>query len=147
LENIIVARAFTWDQMVELLEHKLAMLEHVKVVLISGITTLFRSYAKQTFEGLLKSINGIKQILSKTKPLIVITAPLNERSLFRPAGGKIISHFGNVLILIGDNERYTEYTLIQHPYLSENRLRKWKPRNIKSKIFNPTKNSTIDRWF
>ena len=53
LENIFIARAFTWDQMVELLEHKLSKLEQIKVVLISGITTLFQNYEKQTFEDLL----------------------------------------------------------------------------------------------
>ncbi|MFX0177784.1 MAG: hypothetical protein ACFE85_16340, partial [Candidatus Hodarchaeota archaeon] len=63
LENILVARAFTWDQVVELLENKLSNLEHIKVVLISGITTLFQGYEKQTFEDLLKAISGIKKIL------------------------------------------------------------------------------------
>jgi len=146
LENILIARAFTWDQMIELLENKLSKLEHVKVVLISGITTLFQSYEKQTFEDLLRAIDGIKRILEKTNPLIIITAPLNEHSLFRPKGGKILSHFGNVLVLINDDERYVEYTLIQHPFLSENRLLKWKPRNPKRKLSNPMKNTTIESW-
>ncbi len=144
LENIIIARAFTWDQMVELLENRLSKLDDVRVVLISGITTLFQ-HEKQTFEGLLKAINGIKQILSKTKPLILITAPLNEYSLFRPKGGKILSHFGNVLVMINDDERYTEYSLIQHPFLSENRILKWKPRKPKKKA--PLRNMTLDSYF
>ncbi len=147
LENIVIARAFTWDQMIELLENRLSTLEHVKVVLISGITTLFQSYERQTFEDLLKAIDGIKKILSKTKPLIILTAPLNEHSLFRPKGGKILSHFGNVLALINDDERYTEYFLVQHPYLPEKKLLKWKPRNPKRKTSNPTTNNTIDCWF
>ena len=145
LENILISRAFTWDQMVEILENRLSILEDVKVVLISGITTMFESYEKQTFEDLLRTIDGIKQILWKTKPLIIITAPLNEHSLFRPKGGKILSHFGNVLVMINDDERYIEYTLIQHPYLPENRLLKWKPRKPKKKV--PLKNTTIDCWF
>jgi DNA repair protein RadA len=146
LENIVIARAFTWDQMVELLENKLSKLEQVKVVLISGITTLFQSYEKQTFEDLLRAINGIKTILSKTKPLIVITAPLNEYSLYRPNGGKILSHFGSVLVMINEDERYTEYVLIQHPFLPENRLLKWKPRLPKRNLANSTKNMSIDCW-
>ncbi|MFX0070048.1 MAG: hypothetical protein ACFFAO_03070 [Candidatus Hermodarchaeota archaeon] len=145
LKNIIIARAFTWDQMTELLENKLSTLEHIKVVLISGITSLFQCYEKQTFEDLLRAIDGIKRILQKTNPLIVLTAPLSEHSLFRPKGGKILSHFGNVLILINDDERYTEYNLIQHPSLPENRLVKWKPRIPKRKV-NPTKNTNIDFW-
>ena len=111
----------------------------LKVVLISGITTLFQSYEKQTFEDLLRAINGIKTILSKTKPLIVITAPLNEYSLYRPNGGKILSHFGSVLVMINDDERYREYVLVQHPYLPENRLLKWKPRIPKRNLANSTK--------
>jgi len=147
LENIIIARAFTWDQMIELMENRLSMLEHVKVVLVSGITTLFQSYEKQTFEDLLKAIGGIKNILSKTKPLIILTAPLSEYSLFRPKGGKILSHFGSVLVLINNNERYVEYILVQHPFLPEKRLLKWKPRTQKRKLSNPLRNTTLDCWF
>jgi len=147
LENIVIARAFTWDQMIELLENRLSTLEHVKVVLVSGITTLFQSYEKQTFEDLLKAIGGIKQILSKTKPLIVLTAPLNEFSFFRPKGGKIISHFGSVLVLINDDERYVEYILVQHPFKQEKRLLKWKPRKSKMNLSNTSKNTTLDCWF
>ena len=145
LENILISRAFTWDQMVEILENRLSMLEDVKGVLISGITTMFEGYEKQTFEDLLRTIDGIKQILCKTKPLIIITAPLHEHSLFRPKGGKILSHFGNVLVMINDDERFSEYVLVQHPYLPEKRLRKWKTRAPKKKV--PLKNATIDYWF
>jgi archaellum biogenesis ATPase FlaH len=147
LESIVIARAFTWEQMIELLENKLSTLEHVKVVLISGITSLLQNYEKQTFEDLLRAIDGIKRILEKTHPLIILTAPLNEYSLFRPKGGQILSHFGNVLILINDDERFTEYILIQHPFLAENRLLKWKPRKSKRNLSNPLKNTTIDCWF
>ena len=147
LENILIARAFTWDQMVELLENRLSKLEHVKVVLISGITTLFQSYEKQMFEDLLRAINGIKTILSKTRPLIVLTAPLNEYSLYRPNGGKILSHFGSALALINEDERYTEYVLVQHPFLPENRLLKWKPRAPKKNLAKSMKNMTLDCWF
>lgn len=147
LENIVIARAFTWDQMVELLENKLSKLEDIKVVLISGITTLFQDYEKQTFEDLLRAISGIKAILYKTKPLIVLTAPMNEYSLYRPNGGKILSHFGSVLIMINEDERYTEYVLVQHPYLPENRLLKWKPRIPKRNLANTSKNMTLDCWF
>ena len=144
LENILISRAFTWDQMVEILENRLSTLEDVKVVLISGITTLLKSYEKQTFEDLLRTIDGIKKILWKTHPLIIITAPLHENSLFRPKGGKILSHFGSVLAMIKDDERFTEYSLIQHPYLPEKRLLKWKARRSKKQP--PLRNMTLDSW-
>ncbi len=146
LENIIIARAFTWDQMVEILENQLTKLEDVKVVLISGITNLLQSYEKHTFEDLLRIVSGIKKILSKTNPLIVITAPLHKNSFFRPKGGKILSHFGNVLVLINDEERYVEYKLIQHPFLPENRVLKWKPRKPKRNLANLSKNTSLDNW-
>jgi RecA/RadA recombinase len=146
LENIQVARAFTWDQMVELLENKLSKLEHVKVVLISGITTLFQGYEKQTFEDLLKAIGGIKKILERANPLIVITAPLNQYSTFRPKGGKTISHFGSVLILVRESERNVDYKLVQHPFLPENSLVKWKPKKNKRNLSNSLKNTTLDCW-
>lgn len=146
LENIIIARAFTWDQMTELLENRLKKLEDVKVVLISGITNLFQSYEKQTFEDLLRAISGIKAILSKNSPLIVISALLHESSQFRPKGGKILSHFGNVMVMIKDDERFTEYTLVQHPFISENQLKKWKPREPKRNLDNPSKNLSLDYW-
>lgn len=145
LENILISRAFTWDQMVEILENRLSLLEDVKVVLISGITTLLKSYEKQSFEDLLRTIDGIKKILWKTNPLIIITAPLNDYSLFRPKGGKILSHFGSVLVLINDDERYAEYILVQHPFLPERRLLKWKPRKPKKQP--PLRNATLDVWF
>ena len=145
LESILISRAFIFDQMVEILENKLSMLGDVKVVLISGITSLLDNYEKQTFEDLLRTLDGIKRILRKTKPLIIITAPLHENSLFRPKGGKILSHFGSVLAMINDDERFTEYSLVQHPYLPEKKLLKWKPRRSKKQP--PLRNSTLDSWF
>jgi hypothetical protein len=144
LENIIIARAFTWEQMVEILENRLSKLENIKMVLISGITTLFQSYEKQTFEDLLYAIDGIKKMLMKSNPYLILTAPLNEFSEWRPEGGKIIAHFGSVLVLIRDQERLTEYNLVQHPYLAETVLKKFKPRE--AKLSKPTRNTTLDCW-
>ena len=145
LENILISRAFTWDQLVEILENRLDKLERIKIVLISGITMLWPNYEKQTFEDLLRAIDGIKRILSKTNPLIIITAPLNEFSSFKPKGSKYLTHFGKVLVLIKDDERFVEYSLVQHPYLPEKQLLKWKPREPKKKA--PLRNMTIDCWF
>jgi len=146
LENILIARAFTWDQMVELLENRISQLENVKIVLISGITSLFPNYQKESFEGLLKAIGGIKHVLSTIKPLVVITAPLNIHSLFKPQGGKVLSHFGQVLVLITDTERNTEYVLVQHPSLPEKRVLKWKKRRPKRGLSKFSKWNTLDRW-
>lgn len=144
LENIIIARAFTWEQMVEILENRLSQLENIKMVLVSGITSLFQNYEKQTFEDLLYAINGIKKTLMKSNPYLILTAPLNKYSEWRPEGGKIIAHFGSVLVLIRDQERLTEYNLVQHPYLAEKVRKKFKPRE--AKLTTPTRNATLDCW-
>ena len=44
LKNIIISRAFTFEQMVELLENKISELENINILGISGITTLWPNY-------------------------------------------------------------------------------------------------------
>jgi hypothetical protein len=147
LESVLISRAFTYEQMVELLENKVAELEQIGAVFISGLTSLWPNYDQRTFEDLLRAISGIKRVLEKLDPLIVITAPKNEYSDFKPVGGNVLYHFGQVLVLIEDKKRYTEYKLIQHPSLPENRLVKWKPLKPKRGLKKPAKNATLDSWF
>ncbi len=146
LESVLISRAFTYEQMVELLENKVAELEQVGAVFISGMTSLWPNYDQRTFEDLLRAIGGIKRVLEKLNPLIVITAPKNEYSDFKPLGGNVLYHFGQVLVLIEDKKRYTKYSLIQHPSLPENRLVKWKLLKPKRGLKKPAKNSTLDSW-
>ncbi len=147
LENILIARAFTWEQMVELLEHKISKLEDIKVVLISGITSMFTSYKdKKSFHGLLQAIKGIKKILKKIEPLIILSAPLNKFSEYKPEGGKILTHFGQVIVVIKKNERFIEYNLIEHPSLPEKSTKKYFPRKSKRNL-KISKNTTLDNWF
>jgi len=145
LSNILIARAFTWDQTVELLENRLAQLDHVKVVLISGITSLFQGFENQSLEYVLKAISEIKKILERTNPLIVISAPLNEFSSFNPKRGKELSNSENVVVMIKNEDRYIEYTLVQHPFIPEKSLLKWKPRESRRRA--SPRNAQIDLWF
>jgi hypothetical protein len=147
LESVQIARAFTYEQMVELLENKVSELEQVGAVFISGITSLWPNYDQQTFEDLLRAISGVKKVLEKLDPLIVITAPKNEFSDFKPVGGNVLYHFGQVLVLIEDKKRYIEYKLIQHPSMPEKKLIKWKPHKPKRGLKKPARNSTLDSWF
>ncbi len=146
LKATLISRAFTWEQMVELLEHRISRLENIRAVMITGITNLFPDYEKLSFESLLKGLNGIKQMLSKTNPLIILTSKLNKFSNFRPEGGKILSHFGHVLVLISDMERNVEYSLIQHPFLPESIVIRRKPVRPKRGLRIPSKNMKIDSW-
>jgi len=145
LENILISRCFTWDQMVELLENRISQLENIKIVMVSGITSLWPDNSQKTFEEMLAALNGIKKTVFKSDPLMILTAPLHESSEFKPKGGKYLAHFGSVLILIENKERCIEYNLIQHPSKPEQQLIRWKPKNSKKKI--PLKNTTIDEWF
>ncbi|KKK90241.1 hypothetical protein LCGC14_2725050 [marine sediment metagenome] len=150
LDHIFISRAFTYEQIVETLEYKLNELENsekIRIVLVSGITTLWPDYEKKTFEELLRAIAGIKRTVAKSNPLIIITAPLHENSKIKPIGGTALTHFGSVLILIEDTERYIEYKLIQHPSLPENRLVKWIPLKPKRRLKISPKNTTLDEWF
>lgn len=147
LENILIARAFTFDQMIELLEHRISALKEVKILLISGITTLWPNYEKNTFEELLKAIDGIKQVMKTYQSLIVITAPLHQYSAIKPVGGHSLTHFGQVLVLIENDERLVTYTLLQHPFLPETSLKRWLPLKPKRNLKVPQKNTTIDNWF
>ena len=146
LENILISRAFTYEQMVELLENKIALLENIKILGISGITTLWPNYDQSTFEGLLKAISGIKQTILKTNPLILLTAPLNKHSEFKPQGGKYLAHFGSVLILITKKKRFIEYSLIQHPSMPEKTVRKMISLQPKRNLKKPIKNLTLDQF-
>ncbi len=146
LENIIISRAFTFEQMVEVLENRVFDLELVKILGVSGITTLWPNYDQNTFEGLLKSISGIKKTILKNNPLILLTAPLHKNSEFRPQGGRYLAHFGSVLVMINNKKRYIEYSLIQHPSMPEKTVKKMKPPPLKRNLKIPLKNLTLDQF-
>lgn len=143
----MISRAFTWEQLVEVLENKISLLENVKIIMVSGITALWPNYEQITFEGLLKAVSGIKTVIFKSNPLIILTAPLHKHSRFKPKGGNILTHFGNVLILINKTERFVEYKLIQHPFQPEREIRKRLPLKPKRGLKKPLKNTTLDQWF
>ncbi|KKL96435.1 hypothetical protein LCGC14_1844450, partial [marine sediment metagenome] len=120
--------------------------EKIKIVMVSGMTTLWPDFEKNTFEELLKAIAGIKRTIAKSKPLIILTAPLHKSSEIKPIGGTALTHFGSVLVLIEDREKYIEYKLIQHPSLPERRLVKWIPLKPKRRLKISPKNTTLDNW-
>ena len=146
LEHILISRAFTWEQMVELLQNRICQLENVKIIMIAGITTLWPNYEQQTFEGMLQAISGIKKLILKSSPVIILTGSVNKYSEFKPKGGKYLAHFGSVLVLINNKERYIEYRLIQHPSKPEMCLIKRKPQKTKRGLRKPMKNTILDQW-
>ena len=146
LENILIARAFTYEQMIELLENRVSKLDNIKAVLISGITMLWPNYEQKTFEELNKAIQGIKEIMERVDPLIIITTPLHQYSAFKPIGGHNLTHFGQILTLIENKERCCEYSLIQHPSLPEKTLKRWHPKKPKRGLKSSFQSTTLDAW-
>jgi len=147
LERILTSRTFTYDQMIEILENRITDLENVEILLISGITSMWPNYEQNTFEELSRAFKGIRKIVEKSKPLIVITAPLNAYSKIKPVGGNSLYHFGHALILLEHTEREIIYTLLQHPSKPEKQIRKYIPRKPKRGMKPSIHNKTLDGWF
>ena len=147
LERILISRAFTYDQMIEILENKVTDLENVEILLISGITSMWPNYEQNTFEELSRAISGIKKVVEKSNPLIVITAPRNVYSKFKPVGGNSLYHFGHVLVLMEQTDREIKYTLLQHPSMPEKEIKKFLPRKPKRGMKPSVNNTTLDSWF
>jgi hypothetical protein len=176
LDRILVSRTFTWNQMVEVVEEKIARLASVDMVLISGLTSMFEEAVTNPstpiaprgkqgnssqppavnwspFQDLNRMIGGLKRITEKCEPIIVITGPFNSKSRTRPAGGQILTHFGGILVGIEDQERYLDFTLYQHPYLPFRKERGWK--SIQSRgntqahrlLIRDPQNLTLDTFF
>jgi len=146
LEHILISRAFIYDQMIEILENRISNLENVEVLLISGITSMWPNYEQRTFEELNRAFRGIKKVVEKSKPLIVMTAPRNSYSKFKPVGGNSLYHFGHVLVLMERTEREVIYTLLQHPSMPEKQLRRFIPRKPKRGLKPSIHNTTLDAW-
>ncbi len=146
LERILISRAFTYDQMIEILENRVTDLENVEVLLISGITSMWPNYEQHNFEELTRAINGIKKVVKKSNPLIIITAPRNAYSKFKPVGGNSLYHFGHALVLMEQSERETKYTLLQHPSMPEKQLRKFVPRKPKRGLKPSIHDTRLDTW-
>ena len=123
------------------------MVPQIKMFLISGMTSLWPNQEQETFEELKNAINGIKQIMEKLKPLIIINAPAHEFSLIKPKGGTNLTHFGHVLIKIQSQERYRDYFLVQHPSLPEKTVCYYYPLKPKRKVSQPMKFKPIDTFF
>jgi hypothetical protein len=145
LGNMVIPRVFTCDQMMQIL-NKVSIKKQVKVILISGITSLFQVNKEQDFGELLKNINHIKEILEKSNPLLILSAPFNAvKGDPLPSTCEIkVSYQDIVIISMQGNERFTEYILVRHPSLPENRILKRKPRHLKRPV--RTRNVTLDNW-
>ena len=141
LQQILVARAFNWNQMVELMEEKLMLHteERIDLILVAGLTSMFEENLSQNsssseshslnakmYRDLNRIFSGLKRITQHSSPIIVLTGPRHSKSNYRPAGGKILSHFSNIIIGLREHPRFIEYSLDQHPFYPYKVQRFWK---------------------
>jgi DNA repair protein RadA len=118
LSRIFVARAFIWNHLGEIVDNLEALLEEkrARLVLISGLTTLFvGEFERKKHQMLLKIANKLRTIASDREIIVLASTQLAQGSTRKPAGGKIISHAPHVLIrVLQQGERIT-FKLMKHP--------------------------------
>ena len=138
LRKIVVSRSFTWHQMVELLEERIKSLEDVDLILVAGFTAMFEenllnqenqsesAFQPKIFHELKRMFQGLNKVIEMQSPLIILSGPLNTRSLYRPAGGSLVSHYCGVHVNILETEHYYQLILEQHPFLAHQSRKIWK---------------------
>lgn len=145
LDNILLARAFNWDQIIENLAAQLDEVASVQVLVVAGLTTMIpKTLDRDTFRDLHRAIAGIKRLIKRCEPVVIISTRCHPNSNFRPLGGKILSHFASVLVHIQVADRRVEYTLLQHPARPPSRLVEWLPAPPKVRA---TQETTLDYFF
>jgi Rad51 len=151
LKRIKVARTFTWNQMVEVVEEKIANIsdaeDSVDLVLVGGMTSQFNDtngasktpgkIDSRSFQDLNRMFSGLKVITERYNPVVVLTGPLHPKSLYRPMGGKLISHFCGIVVGIHKYPRYFDYSLDAHPFLPYRKERYWIPLENRSSRMKP----------
>jgi len=150
LDSFLYCRAFTWDQLIEILSSKLSQLKNIKILIVAGLTVLWPNYEQKTFNQLKQAIHGIKIFMKNHKSLILLSTPLHDYSFFKPkGGGNNLAHFSHVIVKIEEKERFREYHLIKHPGLPEKKIREYLPKEAKllKKINTMMRFKTLDEFF
>jgi DNA repair protein RadA len=128
LARISVARAFIWNHLGEIVDNLEALLEeqHARLVLVSGLTTLFEGeFEQKKHQMLLKIANKLRTLATDYDLIVVASTCLAQGSSRKPAGGKIMAHAPHVLIrAIQQGERVT-FDLMKHPSSPERQRVQW----------------------
>jgi RecA/RadA recombinase len=135
LARISVARAFIWNHLGEIVDNLEALVEEKKarLVLISGLTTLFEGeFEQKKHEMLLKIANKLRALATDYDLIVMASTRLAQGSSCKPAGGKIMAHAPHVLIrAIQQGERVT-FDLMKHPSYPETQRVQWLSRPRKA---------------
>jgi RecA/RadA recombinase len=148
LQRISLARAFSWEQVVELVAEKLAGpggADGAGLVCIAGITTMLVPTEPRHYQQLLQVLGGIKQLLARQHGQVTVVAStrLHPQSAYRPLGGNVLCHFATVLVRVEDHPKLVEYILERHPSHPPQRLLDFKP----SQPRGPVKVRPLDHFF
>jgi DNA repair protein RadA len=135
LARISVARAFIWNHLGEIVDNIETLLEEqrARLVLISGLTTLFEGeFEQRKHQMLLRIANKLRTLASDCDLIVMASTGLAQGSTYKPAGGKIMSHAPHVLIrAIQQGERIT-FDLMKHPSYPEMQRVQWLSRPKKA---------------
>ncbi|NVM27475.1 MAG: hypothetical protein HWN65_01425 [Candidatus Helarchaeota archaeon] len=125
LSRIFVARAFIWNHLGEIVDNLEGLLEkkRARVVLISGLTTLFEGeFERKKHQMLMKIANKLRNIAIDNEIIVVASAQLAQGSSHKPAGGKIISHTPHVLVCVLQQGERISFNLVKHPSRSAQQI-------------------------
>ena len=148
LQRIALARAFSWEQVVEIVAEKLTSpggADGASLVCIAGITAMLVPGEPRHYQQLLQVVAGIKQLVARQRGQVTVAAStrLHPHSTYRPLGGNILCHFAAVLVRVEDRPKLVEYILERHPSRPPQRLLDFKP----AQPHGPAKVRPLDHFF
>lgn len=108
LSRILISRAFTWEQMVDIVINKMKGLD-AQLLLISGLTSMFDPNTRSCFGDILKILGKLKKFAFEKDSVVVVSTGYAKNSRYRPAGGKILTHFADTIVHISDFRNRTEF--------------------------------------
>ncbi|MFX1295996.1 MAG: hypothetical protein ACFFD2_14245 [Promethearchaeota archaeon] len=108
LSRILISRFFTWEQTVDIVIHKMKGLD-AQLLLISGLTSMFDPTTQSCFGDLLKILGKLKRFALEKNAVVVVSTGYAQNSRFKPAGGKIMSHFADVIVHVSDYKNRIEF--------------------------------------
>ena len=108
LKRILISRSFTWEQTVDIIINKMKGL-NAKLLLVSGLTSMFDPKTQSCFGDLLKILGRLKSFALKNNAVVVISTGYAENSNYKPAGGKIMAHNTDIIIHITDYKNRVEF--------------------------------------
>jgi DNA repair protein RadB len=135
LEGILVSRAFTSGQVEQLILKKAEEeIDRIgaRVLIVSGLTALHldddlgKKLKQETLSHLVEIYGQLHRLSFQRNLVVLASTGVAENSEYRPAGGRALSHYANVHLMVRERPKVTEYVLMKHPSISERKTLVWK---------------------